>query len=250
MPELLEKPLPVSENHFLLKIKSDCPKPQPGQFVSIKAGKNLDPLLRRPFSIFNYHDKILELIVQRIGKGTDLIVNTEPGPIDIIGPFGNGFTIEEGGNVLIVGGGVGNAPLFYLSEELRQRGCSITYIYCSRSSRYVYCEDKYRDSSLSFHLMTDDGSAGTRGFATEIMPDILNKQKFKRIYTCGPTPMMRAVTQSAEDFAPVEVSLENYFGCGFGICSGCTVETKSGQKRACKDGPVIDGSQLIWDSLT
>jgi len=249
MAILLNKPELVAKDHYLLNLEMKNSSFYPGQFINIKINDGTDPLLRRPFSIFDADGKILSIIVRVIGKGTELICNMNPGEINIIGPTGNGFTIEKNKKVLLAGGGVGNAPLYYLMKELKEKGNTVTYIYCARSSDFVFEKKKYQDLADEFILTTDDGSDGVKGFATEVMAHIISKKGYDRIYTCGPDPMMEKTVRLADSDTPVEVSVENYFGCGVGLCVGCTVDTINGYKRACVDGPVFDGRIILWDKM-
>ncbi len=249
MATLLEKPVTVAKDHYLLKIKADKSGSLPGQFINIKAGEGFDPLLRRPFSIFNAHEDVLDVVIRVIGKGTSLISRMEPGFIDIVGPTGKGFTMENDKNLLLVGGGVGNAPLLYLMRALKENGNRLTYIYCARSSDYIFLEDEYRKYADELIITTDDGSAGIKGFATDVMSHVISDGKFDRVYTCGPDPMMHRVVKLVHENVPVEVSVENYFGCGVGLCVGCTVDTVDGYRRACVDGPVFDGRKILWENM-
>lgn len=249
MALLLGKPEAVSKDHYLLKLKIGGSHTEPGQFINIKVSDGTDPLLRRPFSIFDADGDTLSIIIRVIGKGTALLSGMQPGEVDIIGPTGTGFTLENGKNILLVGGGVGNAPLFYLMRELKKRGNRITYIYCARNSDYVFEKGRYSELADEFILTTDDGSDGVKGFATVVMADKISMPGYDRIYCCGPDPMMERVVALADSGSPVEVSVENYFGCGVGICVGCTVDTVTGYKRACIDGPVFDGRTILWDKM-
>ncbi len=251
MAELIESPLKVAEDHYLLRIKLDKKlHALPGQFINIRISDSTDPLVRRPFSIFNQNEEILEIIIQVVGRGTTLLAGREKGPIDILGPLGKGFTLLEKGSALLVGGGVGNAPLYYLARALKDRGVSVTCLYGARAKKYIYCAKNFGTTADIFKVATDDGSTGHRGFITELMQEMLKESSYNMVYTCGPTPMMAGVAGLCEGRIPLEVSLENYFGCGIGLCAGCTVETDDGFKRACIDGPVMDGSYLKWETLS
>ncbi len=249
MAIILSNPELVAQDHYLLKMQMKDSAFKPGQFINIKATEGTDPLLRRPFSIFDADGENVSIIVRVIGKGTELICGMKPGEVNVIGPSGNGFTLETNKNVLMVGGGVGNAPLYYLMKELKEKGNKITYIYCSRSKDFVFEKSKYHGLADEFILTTDDGSDGVKGFATEVMADKISMKGYDRIYTCGPDPMMEKVVKLADINTPVEVSVENYFGCGVGLCVGCTVDTTTGYRRACVDGPVFDGRTILWDKM-
>ncbi|HEY1406873.1 MAG TPA: hypothetical protein VF857_09705, partial [Spirochaetota bacterium] len=136
-----------SEGHYLLRVTTDVQEAKPGQFVTLRLGKNTDPFLRRPFSIFDFSNGTFEIIFQVVGKGTEMLSGYKDENIDILGPLGNGFTLMNGGKVLLVGGGAGNAPLHYLSRSLKARGCSVTQVYGSRTSNVIYCKDRFCSSS-------------------------------------------------------------------------------------------------------
>lgn len=248
MSRLIENPLTVSEGHFLLKIESGAASSRPGQFINIRVSDSHDPLLRRPFSIFSHENGVISAVIKVAGKGTELLANRNPGAIDVLGPLGSGFTILRNSRVLIAGGGVGNAPLHYLARELAGSGCDVTFLYGARSRRFIYLEDLYRKCANRLIIATDDGSAGTKGLVTEIASSLLARERFDMLYACGPAPMMRAMTALAKD-TPIEISVENYFGCGIGLCSGCTIETAAGLRRACVDGPVFDGAGVRWELM-
>ncbi len=249
MAILLNRPEQVADEHFMLKIKIPGALFLPGQFINIKISEGTDPLLRRPFSIFDADGDVATIIVRVIGKGTELLSRMEQGGINVIGPTGNGFTMEENKNLLLAGGGVGNAPLFYLMKELKKRGNRITYIYCSRSAAYIFYPEMFKKRADEFIVTTDDGSAGVRGFATDVMKDVISSGSFNRVYCCGPDPMMKKISSLVHENTQVEVSVENYFGCGVGLCVGCTVDTVDGYKRACVDGPVFDGRKILWENM-
>ncbi len=243
---LMEKPDCVAKDHYLLKIKMSGSVPVPGQFINIRIGTGTDPLLRRPFSIYNYSNGITDIVIRVVGKGTDILKDYEPGDIDVLGPLGKGFTLENDSKVLLVGGGVGTAPLYFLARELKNRNCKVTLIYGASSKDFIYCEEAYSSVSDKIIFSTDDGTYGEKGTAPVVMKKILKETEFKRIYTCGPEKMMESVYSIGRDHAPVEVSMENYFGCGIGVCAGCTVMTKDGYKRACIDGPVFNGDDIFF----
>lgn len=249
MAFLLQNPEEVALDHYLLTMKMNSRILKPGQFIGIKTTDGTDPLLRRPFSVFDSDGENISIVVRVIGKGTGLIRDMRAGEIDVIGPSGNGFTLENKKNVLIIGGGVGNAPLFYLLRKLKERKNRVTYIYSARSSQYIFMKQRYLDLTDNFTVSTDDGSEGLKGFAVDAFAEIISDTGYDRIYCCGPDPMMEKVVRMADHGTPVEVSVENYFGCGVGLCMGCTVDTVTGYKRACTEGPVFDGRAILWNRM-
>lgn len=249
MAKLLSMPALVAKDHYMLNIRMDCPSIKPGQFVNIRTNGGTDPLLRRPFSIYDADGDVIRVVIRVIGRGTELLSRMEPGEINMLAPLGNGFTVENAGEVLLVGGGVGNAPLLYLAKELKKSGSRVTYIYSTRGKDYIFGRDEFSSAVDELVITTDDGSAGVKGFASDAAAHIISDPKFNRVYCCGPDPMMEKTVTLAHPGAKVEVSVENYFGCGVGICVGCTVDTTDGYVRACVDGPVLDGRKILWKNM-
>ncbi len=246
---LQDPPVEVSEGHYLLKARIDPPvDSKPGQFVNIRPGPGTAPLIRRPFSIYNREGDSIEIIVSVVGSGTERISTFIPGEIDMIGPLGKGFSPVKDSRILIAGGGVGNAPLYYLARELKKSGNHITWVFGARSEKYIFCREVISEISDRFLPVTDDGTSGEKGYASDIARNLLEDTPFDMIYTCGPAAMMEQIVAISGDI-PVEVSVENYFGCGIGLCAGCTIETVNGQKRACVQGPVFDGKKIKWDTV-
>jgi dihydroorotate dehydrogenase electron transfer subunit len=245
---LIDKPKQVAHHHFLLMIESQTERSTPGQFINIRISNQNDPLLRRPFSIFDHEDTKISIVIKTVGRGTEILSRLQPEKMDVIGPLGTGFTLQADRKVLIAGGGVGNAPLYYLAKKLAELHCHITHIYGARSGDSVYLQEQFKKHANEFILTTDDGSEGRMGLATDIASKIIYGSHFDMIYTCGPSAMMKGIVEAAQKI-PVEVSLENYFGCGIGICSGCAIETKDGPKRACIEGPVFNGKIIKWDTM-
>lgn len=241
---------PVTEicrEHCLVSLNVDIPS-SPGQFISIKPDSSMDPLLRRPFSVYDHVEGRLDCVIRRVGPGTERICLSESDSFDILGPSGRGFTLTENRNCLLIGGGVGNAPLVYLARALYDRGNRVRFIYGTTAEEYIYGEELLMNLAHELEFTTDDGSRGIKGFVTDYLPEVLERERPDRVYTCGPTPMMRGVVKLCGDL-PVEVSMENYFGCGVGLCAGCTVETVDGFSRSCVEGPVYDGRKILWDTL-
>lgn len=247
--KLLHEAVEISKDHF--KISFSCDQtPKPGQFISVKVGSGTDPLLRRPFSIYDYNNNQIDIIVKKTGKATDILCQNQcTETTEATGPFGHGFSITENQNTLLIGGGVGNAPLHYLANRLREKNNDVTYIYGSQNREFIYCQDNFQKCSNESFFMTDDGSFGEKGFVTEKLIKMKNDgtlDTFDKIYVCGPELMMKSVANLLKEYSKIsEFSLENYFGCGIGICSGCSVKTKDGRKRACVDGPVFTLEDII-----
>jgi len=238
---------------------------QPGQFVMVKTTPGLDPLLRRPFSVFEVlrddggRPVGISLLNKRVGVGTEHLYAVESGArLDCLGPLGQPFVpARPPDRAWMVAGGVGLAPFVTLAEALAGLGTSMTLFYGARSGRDLYCADLFTRLGARLVLATEDGSAGERGRVTDPLRRALgdlDRGTTATIYACGPTPMMRAVAALGRDAdAPVFVSLEPVMGCGMGGCYSCVVRVRAGGEsrfvRSCLDGPVFDASAVVWDAL-
>lgn len=241
------------EDFFLLRLKTDeChPAIKPGQFVEIRISGAENVMLRRPISIHNFNEdsKVMELLVRKAGNGTKCLSRCQAGDkIDIVYPLGNGFDVAAAGErPLLVGGGVGVAPLLMLAAELRKAGAKPVFLFGARTSSAILRREKFKEYG-QIDVATEDGSEGVKGFVTD-HPDLSAEglKNFTSIYQCGPTPMMKAVAQKAKA-AGVEcyASLENMMACGFGVCLCCVTDTVNGNKRVCADGPVFNVNDLKW----
>lgn len=220
---------------------------KPGQFLHILCGG--EAYLRRPISICDVTEgKYLRFIFEIRGEGTDALAKCETGEkLDILGPLGNGFDVhpEDNEAILLVGGGIGIFPLLNLAKKLNGKA---TVLLGFRNRNAVIMADEFAAVSRNVFLATDDGSCGYHGFVTDILKNILNSNGVSRIYTCGPTPMMKLVAEIAKQKEiPVQVSLEERMGCGVGACVTCTCTVAGKRKRVCKDGPVFDGAEVEWN---
>jgi dihydroorotate dehydrogenase electron transfer subunit len=238
---------------------------QPGQFVMIKPCRGIDPLLRRPFSIFEIlrdggAPAGISLLNKRIGVGTSLLYDALPGSlIQCLGPLGQPFeTIEPPAEAWMVAGGVGLAPFVTLAEALRARGTTMRLFYGARRASELYYVDEFQRLGAEVTLTTEDGSRGERGFVTLPLDAALTAApagRNIRLFACGPTPMMRAVAKlAARHRRRCDVSLEQVMGCGMGGCYSCVVLTQApGARphfvRSCIDGPVFDSTRIVWDAL-
>lgn len=239
---------------------------RPGQFVMVKPSPGSDPLLRRPFSIFEtLRDATgtpigITLLNKRIGVGTGLLYEVEPGMrIACLGPLGRPFEpVDPPAEAWMVAGGVGLAPFVSLAEALKARGTRTTLFYGARSARELYYVDTFERLGVRPVLATEDGSRGVRGLITAPLGDAfrsLSPGGTVQLYVCGPTPMMRAVARLAEtNGRGCDVSLEQVMGCGLGGCYSCVVlakDTAGGAHfvRSCLDGPVFDSRRIVWEAL-
>lgn len=243
----------LSADCSLLKVTFEeniLPPMKAGQFVQIAVNDSKTTYLRRPISIC-YVDRTsneLWLLIRKAGAGTDALIHSEiDDKINMILPLGNGFTIPEDSNkkALLVGGGVGVAPLLYLGNDLKNRGIDVTFLLGAKSRNDLLLLDEFKAISTVV-LSTDDGSYGESGLVTN--NSILNNEKFDLIYCCGPLPMMKSVAKIAKEKGiECEVSLENTMACGIGACLCCVEDTKDeGNVCVCKDGPVFNINRLKW----
>ena len=239
---------------------------QPGQFVMIKPSRGIDPLLRRPFSIFEIlRDEQglptgISLLNKRIGTGTALLYDAVPGSrVGCLGPLGRPFEpIEPPAEAWMVAGGVGLAPFVTLAEALKARGTATRLFYGARRASELSYVELFEGLGVKVVLTTEDGSRGARGFVTAPLDSALAalaRTADVRLYACGPTPMMRAVAELARlHRRRCDVSLEQVMGCGLGGCYSCVVLTRAADGsahfvRSCIDGPVFDATRIHWDAL-
>ncbi|MBR1798946.1 MAG: dihydroorotate dehydrogenase electron transfer subunit [Bacteroidales bacterium] len=218
----------------------------PGQFVEIRVDGCADVMLRRPISIHDaYPDKgTMKLLVQEVGKGTKQLRALKAGEkLNLVYPLGRGFTtdITQKSKVLMIGGGAGIAPLLFLSRVLCGKGCSVDVLLGGRTKSLIPVYEEFQPYATT-HISTDDGSLGHKGVVTS---HPIMRSEYDIIYTCGPTPMMKAVAKIASERGiRCEVSLENVMACGLGACLCCVTPTDLGHRCVCKDGPVFDISNM------
>jgi dihydroorotate dehydrogenase electron transfer subunit len=250
----------VAPRHFKLIIASDyiSSHAEPGQFVNIRINQDNDPLLRRPFSIHqnSKKHKRFEILYEVVGKGTEILSNYSVGSeLDILGPLGNGFKIDKKKNIaILIGGGMGVAPLLNLAEELKDKTKAIYILVGAKNKKRVLCEKEFKTITDQVLVSTDDGSYGKKGFISDILLDFLDNKLANRstgqlatIYTCGPKPMLRAVTDIAfQNKIDCQVSMEQKMACGIGTCLGCVIKTNSGYQKVCSDGPVFNSKEIVW----
>lgn len=240
----------LNANCVLLVMTDSEPLPEcmPGQFAELRVDKTPTVMLRRPISIhyFNSETNEIAFLVQIVGDGTRWMASLKEGDkVNVLLPLGNGFTIldDADAKLLLVGGGVGCAPLYGLAEKLKHLGRNFTLLIGARSAKDLYRRAEF-ETLGRVEYTTEDGSAGERGFVTN--HSLLN-EKFDYIYTCGPLPMMKAVAGYARENAiPCEASLENKMACGLGACLCCVENTTEGHKCVCTEGPVFSIEELKW----
>lgn len=221
---------------------------KPGQFVHIRINDSLEPLLRRPFSIAdcNAAQGTLTIIYRVVGRGTALMTQLKPeDTINCMGPLGNGFNLTAQ-RPLLVGGGMGLAPLLLLARAF----CSspATILMGGRNEQELFWPTLYASVCKNIHITTDDGSVGKRGFTVDLLPELLQQGKFDAVYTCGPHVMLKGVAAIAQHYnIPCQVSLEDYMACGVGACLSCTCAGTAGKRlKVCTDGPVFAAGEVVW----
>jgi len=241
----------IHERYVLIRLTDDKPLPemQPGQFVEIRVDGSPTTFLRRPISI-NFVDQEqneLWLLVAAIGDGTRRLAALQPGDtLNCLLPLGHGFTMpaSKDERILLVGGGVGVAPLLYMGAVMQKMGCEPTFLLGARTAKDLLMLDMFKRYGRVY-VTTEDGSEGEKGFVTN--HSLLQKEQFTRIATCGPTPMMKAVARYArQSETDCEVSLENLMACGLGACLCCVEKTTEGNLCVCKEGPVFNIRKLLW----
>lgn len=211
----------------------------PGQFVNIK----LDGFfLRRPISVCDCVGENLTLIYKAVGRGTEQMSRVAAGDeLDLLTGLGNGYnTKKSGDSPLLIGGGVGVPPMYMLCKKLVADGKNVTVVLGFNSKDDVFYENEFRALGADVHITTADGTYGTKGFVTDVIKNI----QYTFFYTCGPEPMFRAMHKIMK--TPGQYSFEERMGCGFGACMGCSCKTLTGNKRICKEGPVMESEEIIW----
>ncbi len=244
----------VLGGNFVLIVCTDehnaLPPMMPGQFAQLRVDGSKDTYLRRPISIHDLdvsHNEI-SFLIQLVGDGTKALSRLEAGDnLNALLPLGNGFSMpcSPQSRHLLVGGGVGTAPLLYLGREMLKMGARPSFLLGARSASYLLRVDEF-EALGDVYVTTEDGTRGEKGFVTQ--HSILEKENFDRISVCGPSPMMKAVARYAKQKGiPCEVSLENMMACGLGACLCCVEKTVKGNVCVCTEGPVFDVNELNWE---
>jgi dihydroorotate dehydrogenase electron transfer subunit len=241
----------LNDTNVLLKLTSPSALPDmlPGQFAEIRVDGSPTTFLRRPISIHyvNKEGNEVWFLVQTVGDGTRQLARAKAGDVmNVMLPLGNGFTLPESTSekLLLVGGGVGTAPMLFLGEQLWRKGFKPTFLLGARSRKDLLQLDQFAVYG-DVHTTTEDGSHGEKGYVTQ--HSVLNKAHFDRIYTCGPKLMMVAVAKYAKSKDSwCEVSLENTMACGIGACLCCVEKTTEGHVCVCTEGPVFNLNELLW----
>lgn len=209
----------------------------PGQFVNIKLD---DKFLRRPISVCDCDDDTITIIYKVVGKGTEYMTSLPVGEaLDVLTGLGNGYDISKSNKPLVIGGGVGVPPMYMLTKKLVESGQKPTVILGFNTKNEIFYENEFKALGVETIVTTVDGSYGVKGFVTDAFPD-----DYDYFYTCGPLPMFKAIYNKSATSG--QFSFEERMGCGFGACMGCSCKTKYGNKRICKDGPVLVKEEIVW----
>lgn len=234
---------PLTSNVYRMQVEGDTQWiVRPGQFVNIEIEGFY---LRRPISICDYSDNTITLIYKVVGRGTEAMSHMQAGcELDMLTGLGNGFDPDvECRRPLLVGGGVGVPPLYRLAKDLIARGRKVSVVLGFNTAAEIFYADTFSEAGADVYVSTADGSTGVKGFVTDAIREA--GIEFDYFYACGPMPMLRALSL-AYPAVQGELSFEERMGCGFGACMGCSCKTLAGNKRICKDGPVMKRDEIIW----
>lgn len=217
---------------------------EPGQFIHIRVSSGPHPILRRPFSICGVEHDRFQLLFKVVGEGTRILSKAIPGQsIDILGPIGTPFTILQK-PALLIAGGIGSAPLYFLAQRIREKKLPVHFFYGARTKNDLPLQNKIASISDELNITTEDGSLGTKGLITDILSDRISKDY--AIYACGPEAMLFVLKKALDERGlSAQISLENRMACGVGACMGCVTRTSSGFKRVCVDGPIFCSGDIV-----
>ncbi len=223
---------------------------RPGQFAMLACSDGPERLLRRPLSIQAVKDGTVAFLYAVVGAGTDwLATRSEGSQLNLLGPLGNGFSVAASAQrLLLLAGGLGVAPLTFLAEKSLSGGCQVRLLAGARTASQT-CAENLAPEGCEVFSVTEDGSAGEKGLVTSLLARHLDWAD--QVFVCGPLPMFKALAKDPNQFGgkPVQVSLEVRMGCGLGFCYACTIKTRQGLKQVCKDGPVFELADVIWNDL-
>ena len=232
----------IAKDIYELTLELDC-EPKPGQFINVSVNRP-DLLLKRPISISDYENNRLKIIYRTVGEGTKSLSKISVGSrVETLYPLGNGYPLVKGKNVLIVGCGMGVAPMLYLAKELSKDN-TLTIILAYQSKDFAYLTDAF-DNFGNVIITTDDGSIGYKGNVLEYLKN--NKLNFDTLYACGPLIVLKNLDLKYRDIKEGYLSFESRMACGIGACYGCVIKTKNGLRRVCKDGPIFKLGEVDYD---
>ncbi|MEA2453563.1 MAG: dihydroorotate dehydrogenase electron transfer subunit [Actinomycetota bacterium] len=240
---------------------------RPGQFVNVRCGTNRSSIIRRPFSVYRVHKRggwasTIEIVFDIRGPGSEYLSQLRGHAIvDLLGPLGRGFQMpKRRAHCLLVGGGIGATPLFFLADELRNAGHRVDVILGARDVGLLLNPIEVRRLASVSVTTTEDGSSGEKGRVTDVLAETIERCNTEVIYTCGPHPMLAAVSKvAAAQRVPVQVAVEELMGCGYGVCMTCVMPLRGKKKkdaeggdeiiyaRSCTEGPVFNGTSVIWN---
>ena len=240
---LSNKALTADVYELQVKAPESAKLAAPGMFCQLGLSRGQGVLLRRPISIADAADNTLTFIYRLVGKGTVEMSRLKPGEeISCLGPLGHGFTLEAK-KPLLVGGGMGAAPLLFLAKAYKGKA---ELLVGGRNCQELFWTEIYKDIVSKIHITTDDGSLGKKGFTVDLLPELLQNNDYDTIIVCGPEIMMRGIYKVAKEFGvKCQVSLEKRMACGLGACLSCSVDTINGRKKVCKDGPVFWAEEVL-----
>ncbi|MBI4706787.1 MAG: dihydroorotate dehydrogenase electron transfer subunit [Candidatus Omnitrophica bacterium] len=243
--------------HLLVDAPEIAGKALPGQFLNIKVSDNLEPLLRRPLGVHRVSKNNIAMLYEVVGNGTQILSQRKAGEyLDIIGPLGNGFDYQSPVTChlspVLVAGGMGVAPLLFLADFLAHSKSFKSLVFIgAKTKSQLTCVQEFRELGCKVKIATDDGSMGFKGRVSDLLTHFLQATGDRRqatIFSCGPRPMLKAVSEISRKFKiPAQISLEEHMSCGIGACMGCVVQTTSGYKRICKEGPVFHADEIVWE---
>lgn len=231
---------PIAENVMQMCLKGDTSAiTGPGQFINIKLEGRF---LRRPISVCDVNGDEITIIYKIVGAGTEQMSCMESGKLDVLTGLGNGYDMSlSGDRPLLIGGGAGVPPMYMLAKKLIAEGKKVTVILGFNKKNEIFYEDEFKALGADVKVATADGSYGIKGFVTDAMDGV----DYTYFYTCGPEPMLKAVYNKSKTSG--QFSFEERMGCGFGACMGCSCKTITGYKRICKDGPVLQKEEILWE---
>ena len=230
----------LTESVYKMVLRGDTSAiTKPGQFVNIALS---GLYLRRPISVCDVQGDLLTIVYKAVGKGTAQMAAMDGGALELLTGLGNGYDLTKAGDCpVLLGGGVGVPPMYLLAKELIKMGKKVRVILGFNTKNEVFYEEEFKKLGCTVTVTTVDGSYGMKGFVT----DALKEMDYSYFYTCGPEPMLKAVYKASKTSG--QMSFEKRMGCGFGACMGCSCKTLTGYKRICKDGPVMEKEEILWE---
>ena len=230
----------LTENVYKMVLEGDTSHiTAPGQFVNIALS---GLYLRRPISVCDVEGNKLTIVYKAVGKGTRQMAQMTGGELELLTGLGNGYDLNKAGeNPVLLGGGVGVPPMYLLAKELIKMGKKVRVILGFNTKSELFYEEEFKMLGCAVAVTTVDGSYGVKGFVT----DALKEMEYSYFYTCGPEPMLKAVYKASKTSG--QMSFEKRMGCGFGACMGCSCKTITGYKRICKEGPVMEKEEILWE---